>query len=89
MKLILALVMILGVLTSIINASELPDDWTCNYGKEYKKTREHKKKAAAFYKKLMDQRPSIITFFLTAIDQELTPEELISIIDKKGNCLLD
>ena len=46
MKLIFALVMILGVLTSLIKA-ENPD---CKYGLEYKKTREHKKKAAAFYK---------------------------------------
>ena len=87
MKFLHGFVMIIGLIAGLAAAEDHPDTYYCNT-KEYKKSKEYKKMAAAFYKELMNKRPSMVNLLMVIRDQDLKPEKFIGIVDKDYKCNL-
>merc|ERR1711957_920048 len=76
MKFINALVMIIGFMTGLIRAD-------LNH---YCSEKEYKQMAAAFYKNLMNERPSMVSLLRVIRDQGIVAEQALGIMDKDLKC---
>ena len=59
----------------------------CAWGKNYRRSKAHRKQAAAFYKAIMKERPSAVNFLKVLHQQNFIAEEAISLVDKDNTCL--
>ena len=61
----------------------------CIYQTLAKPCKVHQKKLASkFYRELLNHEPNVFFLLTSADDKGVTPEDLITIIDKDGDCMI-
>ena len=75
--------LILVVACSLVSLSQ-----QC-WGVEDKNNRDYKRKVAGFYKEINNNKPSMYNLIRISNNSGLTPEELISVLDKNNSCDMD
>lgn len=59
------------------------------YGIDDKNSRSYKRKVANFLKKVYQNKPTMTNLIRVSNESNMTPEELISVIDKNESCDFD